>query len=78
MLLYENQYHSVLQQQQQRCTWKHYHKESPLTNLISSHLRGLFPEGPAVTLTLLNLLIFRVQVQLTFGVKQECHQQCSR
>lgn len=70
MLLHVNQYSSVLQHQQ-RCTQKHYHKESLLTNLISIHLRGLFPEGPAVTLTLLNLLIFWVQVQLTFGMKQE-------
>lgn len=37
-----------------------------LTYLISSNLRSVMNE-PAVILTLLNLLIFWVQVQLTFG-----------
>lgn len=80
MMLYENQYYCIQLEQQifTRFTVLYSHEESPLTNLISSHLRGLFPEGPAVTVTLLNLLIFWVQVQLTFGMKPECHQQCSQ
>lgn len=39
--------------------------KNPLTYLISCNLRRVMNE-PAVILTLLNLLIFWVQVQLTF------------
>lgn len=41
--------------------------KNPLTYLISANFRGVM-NGAAVILTLLNLLIFWVQVQLTFGV----------
>lgn len=53
-------------------------KGKPLDKCDQQPFERLLPEGPAVTLTVLDLLIFLVQVQLTFWINQECHQFCSQ